>query len=55
MAELAIGQLIKIILGVFVVIAVIIGLYMFFKNSVLGFFQNLPGGNSTKIFLSMIK
>ena len=55
MAELTIGQLIKLLLGVFVVIAVVAGLYMFFKNSVLGFFKNLPGGNSSKIILGLLK
>ena len=42
MVELAISQLIKIILGVLVVVVVISGLYLFFKGSVLGFFENLP-------------
>ena len=35
MAELAIGQLIKIILGIIVVVAVIIGLYFAFKNNII--------------------
>ena len=42
MAELTIEQLIKIILGVFVVVAVITGLGLFFKDRVLDFLKNLP-------------
>lgn len=41
MASLSIEKLIKIILGVFVVVAVVIGLYMAFENQVLGFFKNM--------------
>jgi len=45
--ELTIGQLIKIILGVFVVAVVIWGVYFFFTNYVLDFFKNIPTGNKT--------
>lgn len=41
--ELAIGQLIKIILGILVVAAVIAGLY-FFGSNMIDFFKNLPTG-----------
>ncbi len=41
MAELTIGTLIKIILGVFVVGIVTIGIYFFFKNYVMSFFENI--------------
>ncbi len=41
MSELTIDQLIKIILGVLVVIAVIIGLYLFFGQRVADFFKGL--------------
>jgi len=51
MAELAINQLIKIILGVLVVVAVVGGLYLFFRGSVLDFFKGLPSG---KIILGAI-
>lgn len=44
MAELAIEQLIKIIIGVLVIVAVVAGLYFFFKSSVLDFFNNAFGG-----------
>jgi len=54
MAELSINQLIKIILGIFVVVAVILALYFMFKDKVIAFFQNLPGGTG-KIFLDLVK
>ena len=54
MAQLAIGQLIKIILGVFVVVAVVAGLYMFFRYTVLDFFKNIPGGEVPKIILGSL-
>ena len=44
---LAINQLIKILLGVFVVVAVGTSLY-FFGNYITDFFGNFPGGNLTK-------
>jgi len=57
MSELTTGQLIKIILGILVVVAVITGLYLAFKDKIIDFFQNLPTGNSssTKLFFSLIK
>lgn len=42
MAELTISQLIKIILGILVVVAVVIGIGFFIKNYVLDYFKNLP-------------
>ena len=54
MAELTIEQLIKILIGVFVIVVVAVGLYFFFKNYVMGFFKNLPG-TETKLFLSLLK
>ena len=47
-------QLIKIILGVLVFVAVILGVYLAFKNYILDFFKNL-GGTSSQIFLSSYK
>ena len=41
MSELTTEQLIKIILGIFVVVAVIIGLYLFFKDKIMEFFKGL--------------
>ena len=51
---LAINQLIKIILGIFVVISVALSLY-FFGNYITDFFGNLPGGNSSKFTLVLLK
>ncbi len=55
MSELTIGQLIKIILGILVVIAVVIGLFFFFKNYILDYFKNMPGGNSSKLIICLLK
>lgn len=41
MAELTIGQLIKIIMGVIVFVVVVFGVYLFFKNYVMDFFKNM--------------
>ena len=54
MAELSINQLIKIILGVLVVVAVVIALYFVFRVKIGGFFENLPG-DAPKLFLNLIK
>ncbi|MDD5012154.1 MAG: hypothetical protein PHQ66_00700 [Candidatus Nanoarchaeia archaeon] len=40
-AELTVEQLIKIILGILVVVAVSVGLYFFFKDKIIEFFQGL--------------
>ena len=47
MAELEISTLIKIILGLILVVAVIFGLYLIFKNQVIDFFKGL--GNFSNI------
>jgi len=52
MTELTINQLIKIIIGVFVVALVVGGLYVFFKDYVIDFLKNLPSG---EIILRLIK
>lgn len=44
MSELITGRLIKIIVGIFVVVMVVGGLYFFFRNSVIDFFKNLGTG-----------
>ena len=57
MAELSIGYTIKIILGLLVIVAVIAGIYFIFKEKLIDFFRNLPGGNvssTAKVFLSLI-
>jgi len=43
MSELTIGQLIKIILGVLVVIVVVAGIYLFFRYNVIDFFRGIGG------------
>lgn len=52
MAELTISQLIKIILGILVVVAVVGGIGYFFKDYVMDFFKNLPSG---KLVLYLLK
>ena len=54
MSELTIEQLIKIIIGVLVFVAVVIGVFLFFKNQVISFFKGF-GGNPSGIFWSLIK
>lgn len=50
---ITIEQLIKIIIGVFVFVVVVIGIYIFFRDQVIEFFK---GGNETgKIVLSLLK
>jgi hypothetical protein len=54
MSELTTEQLIKIILGILVVVAVLIGLYLFFKDRVIAFFKGLSIGSTAGI-LTWIK
>lgn len=53
--DLTIGQLIKIIIGVFVFVVVVGGLYFFFKNHVFSFFENTFGEEAPKFILSLLK
>lgn len=55
MAQLTTSQLIKIILGIFVVVVVIVGLYSFFKGYVIDFFKNIFAENSTKFVFILLK
>ncbi len=55
MAELAVNKLIKIILGLVVVVAVIVGLYFAFKNQVIDFFKNLPIGEPAEIIMGLLR
>lgn len=55
MAELTVNQLIKIIIGVSVFVVVVLGFYLFFKNKIIDFFQNIPTGEPAKFALSMVK
>lgn len=52
--ELTIGNLIKIILGVFVFVFVVAGIYFFFKNNVVGFFQSFSFNETSKLILNLI-
>ena len=52
---LTIEQLIKIILGILVFVAVVLGVYFFFKNYVIDFFKNIGGNETAGIILSLIK
>jgi len=52
--ELAIGQLIKIILGVLVFVAVVAGFYLFFKNNIFEFFRTEDATNNIGIVLGLI-
>ena len=54
MANLTIEQLIKIIIGVFVVVAVIIGIYFAFRNNIIDFFEGLPT-NSSGLIMGLLK
>jgi len=53
--ELTINNLIKIILGVFVFVVVVIGLYLFFKNYVIDFFRNFSFNETSKFILGIVK
>jgi len=48
-------QLIKLILGILVVAAVAIGVSIFFKAQVIGFFKGLSSAAPEAIFLRLIK
>lgn len=52
---LTIEQLIKIILGTLVFVAVVLGVYLFFKNYVIDFFKNLGGNETSGAILFLIK
>lgn len=55
MAELSTNQLIKIILGILVFVAVVGGAYILFKGRIIDFFENLVPTNSTKFIFALIK
>ena len=56
MAELTIDQLIKLIIGILVIVAVVWGVYYVFKNNVADFIKNVgSGGNNTfNLLLALI-
>lgn len=49
--ELTISNLIKIILGVLVFVVVVVAVYIFFKDQVIGFFDNFVPKSANKLFL----
>jgi len=50
MSELTVSQLIKLIVGVLVVVVVIGGVYLIFKENILEFFNRLPTNVSVGSF-----
>ena len=55
MAELTVNQIIKIILGLFVVVLVVLGIYVFLKEYVIDFFKNMAGGEPVVIIFGLLK
>jgi hypothetical protein len=53
--ELTIGQLIKLILGVFVFVFVVIALYYFFKVKIIDFFRNISFNETNKFIMCFLK
>lgn len=47
-------ELIKIIIAIIIIAAVIIGVYLFFKNQIIDFFNGLSAGKP-EIFLTLVK
>lgn len=56
MAELTINQLIKLIIGILVIVAVVWGVYFVFKNNIADFIKNIGPGvdTSANILLTLI-
>lgn len=52
--EITIGNVIKIILGILVIVAVAYGLYRFFSDSVIDLFKNIGVNTSVKCFLGLL-
>ena len=55
MSELTINQIIKITIGVFVFVAVVTGIYLFFREQVISFFQGIGNSTISEIFLNLLK
>ena len=49
--ELSINNIVKLIIGIFVVAVVVTGLYLFFKNQVISFFKGVSTNSAETIFL----
>jgi hypothetical protein len=52
---LEVEQLIKVILGIVVVAAVVIGVYLLFKNNIFDFFKGLSPGKQPTLFIALLK
>lgn len=48
-------EIIKLIIGALVVVAVIVGISLFFKEQIIAFFKGLSIGNPPTIFRVLIK
>ena len=55
MVELISNSLVKLIIGILVVVAVIAGFYLFFKNSVIGLFKDIAPNETGRFILSILK
>ena len=56
MSEMSVNQLIKLIIGAVVIIAVLIGAYFIFKDKIFGFFDTISINDSLpKLFLGICK
>ncbi|MDA3836944.1 MAG: hypothetical protein PF542_04945 [Nanoarchaeota archaeon] len=54
MAELTVSQLIKLIIGSLVVVAVVAGAYMIFKDNIFDFINTVPTGPA-EMFRSILR
>jgi len=48
-------QLIKIIIGIFVFVVVVLGIYLIFKYNIIDFFKNLGSNGPEEMILSFLK
>jgi len=55
MGELTVSQLIKIILGILVVVAVVFAVYLIIKDYVIDFFKNMGGGDAIGGVIALLK
>ena len=52
---MTIEQLIKLLLGMLVFVAVVTGVYLVFKDNILDFFANIVGNKTGESFLALIE
>ena len=52
---LEVEQIIKLILGILVVVAVAVGVYLFFKNQIFDFFKGISPGEPPGFFIALLK